>query len=54
MQNSIFLLMSSMIGIGFLTLPAIANTSGIILSVIVILFSSIGSLTGTLLLFKGR
>ena len=41
MRTAIFLLMSSAIGSGYLMLPSLCKSSGIILSVFIVIFSGI-------------
>jgi len=52
MITMFFLLMSSMIGIGFLTLPVICKTSGIIFGIIILLVAACFSLLGSIQLVK--
>ena len=54
MVTVFLLLMSSMIGIGFLTLPVISKESGIILGIIIVVLCGFFSFFGSFQVIRGR
>lgn len=53
MTKAFFLLVSSMIGIGFMTSPGIAKTSGLILSILIIIITGMCGVYGSFLIARG-
>lgn len=51
-RTSLFFMMSSMIGIGYLTLPNLCADSGIVLTLLIIFACGIASLFGTYMLVR--
>ena len=54
MNIGLFLLMSSMIGIGFLTIPGMIKTSGLVLSILIIVIAGVLNTFGNLLITRGK
>ena len=54
MRKALLLTVSSMIGIGFMTAPGIAKTSGIILSLLIIMITGACGCYGSFLIARGK
>ena len=52
--TALIFLKSAIIGIGFLILPSMAMTSGVILSIFLLIISKLASLYGSFLLNNGK